>query len=70
MQTENAELVDLLAKLEKINEEAQQELQQKGLEMRKLEGLLLSFQQVAIQESLHIEDCRSKFPKVFPEGKK
>jgi predicted nuclease with TOPRIM domain len=68
MQKENGELVELLEKLEKINEEAQQELKDKSLENRKLENLIISFQQITIQENLQIRDCRDKFPKLFPEG--
>ena len=70
MQKENEELIDLLGKMEKLNEEAQQELKQKSLENRKLENLILSFQQLIIQEGLQIQDCRDKFPKLFPQGKK
>lgn len=61
-------MVDLLAKLEKINEEAQQELKQKSLEQRRLENVILSYQQATVQQALHIQDCRDKFPKLFPEG--
>lgn len=68
MKQENEEYVELLEKLEKINDEAQQELKGKGMEMRKLENLILSYQQVVVQETLHIQDCRNKFPKLFTEG--
>ena len=68
MQRENEDLVELLGKMEKLNEEAQQELKQKSLDNRKLENLMLSFQQLTIQEGLQIQDCRDKFPKLFPHG--
>jgi hypothetical protein len=68
MKKENEDLMELLKSLEKINDEAQEELKAKSMENRKLDNLILSFQQIVIQESLHIQDCRNKFPKLFPEG--
>jgi hypothetical protein len=69
MQKENQELVELLAKLEKINEEAQEELRGRSLENRKMENLILGYQQVVVQEALQIQECRDRFPKLFGEGR-
>lgn len=55
----------MLEKMEQINDESQNETKEKSLEIRNLENIIINFQQMTLQENLHIEECIQKYPQLF-----